>query len=505
MTYHVLLATADPLLDSEIRDLFRESGDFSVAQTVPTAAALVAEVAEREPGLVLLHETLGPAPALAIVRDLLERRPTLAVVLVSRDAGAAMLAAAMEAGARGVVTLPVSFADVQTRLTSAAAWSQRVRDRLADTEDPDNALSLGRIVAVAGAKGGSGVTTIAAQLALAAARAGGRRGVCLVDLDLQAGDVATFFGVTAHHDLADLVEVADELTARSISGALFRHASGVHILPAPEEGERAEMVTTGVARRVLGVLRTMFDAVVVDCGSVVSEANLGAIEIADRVLVVSTPDVLSLRGAHRLTRMWDRLQVRKPADCDVLLNRASRKSVVQPGLARKVVESPLAATTVPARFRRLEEAANTGATDTVGDKRLARAYGQIALDVGLVPRPVRRRGRGDAGILQSAQFALTVPALLLLVLFALQGLLVGGAALVAQREAGNAARGIEHGRTVDDVSASVTAALPRALAGARVEDGGDRVTVRVDVPTLLPGVSRRITVTSTAGIAAGTR
>jgi pilus assembly protein CpaE len=504
MTYQVLLATSDPLLDSGIRDLFRESGEFSVAQTVPTAAALVAEVAEREPGLVLLHETLGPAPALAIVRDLLERRPTLAVVLVSRDSGAAMLAAAMEAGARGVVTMPVSYADVQTRLTSAAAWSQRVRARLADTEDPDNALSLGRIVAVAGAKGGSGVTTIAAQLALAAARAGGRRGVCLVDLDLQAGDVATFFGVTAHHDLADLVEVADELTARSISGTLFRHSSGVHILPAPEEGERAEMVTAGVARRVLGVLRTIFDAVVVDCGSVVSEANLGAIEIADRVLVVSTPDVLSLRGAHRLTRMWDRLQVRKPADCDVLLNRASRKNVVQPGLARKVVESPLAGTTVPARFRRLEEAANTGATDTVGDKRLAQAYGQIAVDMGLVPKPVRRR-RGDAGILQSAQFALTVPALLLLVLFAMQGLLVGGAALVAQREAGNAARGIEHGRTVDDVSQSVTAALPRALAGARVEDGGDRVTVRVSVPTLLPGISRRITVTSTAGIAAGTR
>jgi pilus assembly protein CpaE len=387
MTYQVLLATHDALLDSEIRDLFRESGEFAVSRSVGTAAALLVEVVEREPDLVLLHETLGPAPALAIVRDLLERRPTLAVVLITRDDGAATLAAAMEAGARGVVSLPVSYSDVQTRLSAAAGWSRRVRERLADAEDPDNAVNLGRIVAVAGAKGGCGVTTVAAQLALASVRSGARTSrrrrpgpaqppyrVCLVDLDLQAGDVAGLFGVTAQHDLADLVEVVEELTRRSISGVLFRHASGLHILPAPAEGERAETVTTSVARRVLGVLRTMFDAVIVDCGSLVSEANLGAIEIADRVLIVTTPDVLSLQGAHRLTRMWDRLQVRKPADCDIVLNRVSRKMAVQPALARRVVESPLAPVTVPARFMHLERSVNTGAAELIDDKRLTRSY-----------------------------------------------------------------------------------------------------------------------------------
>jgi pilus assembly protein CpaE len=507
MSYRVLLASRDPRLDEEIRDLFRESGGFTLTQTVTSAAELLAEIADREPELVLLHEELGPAPALAIVRDLLERRPTLAVVLVGRDGGAGLLSAAMEAGARGVVTRPVSYADVQTRLASAAAWSQRVRDRLADEEDPDNAVTLGRIVAVAGAKGGCGASTVAAQLALAAARDGGRRGVCLVDLDLQAGDVATMFGVTAHHDLADLVEVADELTGRSITGVLFRHSSGVQILPAPEEGERAETVTASVARRVLGVLRTMFDAVVVDCGTVVSDANLGAVEIADRVLVVSTSDVLSLRAAHRLTRMWDRLQVRKPADCEVLLNRAGRRDVVQPGLARKVVASPVQAVVVPPRFRRLEEAANTGAVHEVADRRLAVAYAKLALDVGLtVPRKRRkRRGGDDTGAFQSVQFALTVPALLLLVLFVLQALLVGAGALVAQRQAAYAARGFEHGRSVEDISASVAGALPAALGDAVVQDQGDRVRVEVSVPTLLPVISKRITVSSTAGIAEGTR
>jgi pilus assembly protein CpaE len=500
MTYQVLLATNDTMLDSEIRDLFRESGDFTVARSVATAAALLVEVVEREPDLVLLHEALGPAPALAITRDLLDRRPTLAVVLIARDGSAATLAAAMEAGARGVVALPVSYADVQNRLTAAAAWSTRVRQRRSDQEDPDNAVTLGRIVAVAGAKGGCGTTTVAAQLALAAAREPGRR-VCLVDLDLQAGDVAALFGVSAQHDLADLVEVVDELTRRSIEGVLFRHPAGLHLLPAPAEGERAETVTTGVALRVLGVLRTMFDAVVVDCGSLVSEANLGAVEIADRVLVVSTPDVLALRGAHRLTRLWDRLQVRKPADCEVVLNRASRNAAVQPALARRVVESPLVPVTVPARFGALEEAVNTGTPERLGARRLSRAYTSLAVHSGLVS-PARRKRRWlkeDRGLLQSAQFALTLPALMLLLVLVLQALFVGAGTLMAQREAQAAGRGLAAGRTLEEVSAAVGADLPSGWRNAAVSAEAGVVAVRLGVPTFIPFLPHRIIVTSHAG------
>ena len=509
MTYQVLLAARDSSLDGELRALFSESGEFTLAGTVTSVGALVAEVADREPDLVLLHEDLGPAPALAILRDLVGRRPTLAVVLLAREVGGDLLLAAMEAGARGVVGLPISYADAQTRLSAAASWSQAVRQRRADEEDPDNAISLGRIVAVAGAKGGCGATTVAAQLALVAARAE-RRTVCLVDLDLQAGDVATAFGMTHARDLTHLVDVADELSRRHLAGVLFAHPSGVHVLPAPAEGERAETVTSGMSRKTLGVLRTMFDVVVVDCGSVAAESNLGAVEIADRVLVVSTPDVLSLRAAHRLTQLWDRLQVRKPADCDVLLNRASNSVAVQPALARKVIDSPLAPVTVPARFKGLEESVNTGTAELVGDRKLARAYRDLADHLGLLPPPVpgraRRRWRSDAGALQSVQFALTLPAVLLLVLFVLQVLLVGAGALVAQRQAPEAARGLEAGRSVSDVTEQVTADLP---AGWREEVevtvDGDRVTVGLRVPVLLPGIDRPLRVSSHAGLVAGSR
>ena len=497
MTFGVLLAAGEPRLAQEIRDLFRESDDFTVQRTVASSTDLFGEINERDADLVLLHEDLGPAPGLAIVRDLLERRPTLAVVLISRDSSAGMLAAAMEAGARGVVRLPVSFTDVQTRLTSAATWSLRLRSRRADEEDPENATTVGQVVAVAGAKGGSGTSTVAAQLALAAARTPGRR-VVLVDLDLQAGDLGPLFGVSAHRDVTDLVDVADELTRRTVARVLFHHSSGVQILPAPTDGEIADTVTAGVVRRVLGVLRTMFDAVVVDCGTTASSANLGAVEIADRVLVVATPDLLSLRGAERLAQMWERLQIRKASDCAVVLNRTGRTAAVQPALARRMTQVPLCDVTLPARFRSLETATNTASAHEVSDRRLTGAYVRLAEWVGI--RPGNGRAARDAGLLQSAQFALTVPALLILVTFVLQALLVGAGGLVAQRSAAAAARGIQLERSDAAVTVAARAALPVGYRLAAVEDDGTRVRVRVRIPTLLPGLADRLEVSSDAGL-----
>lgn len=501
MTFGVLLAAGESRLAQEIQDLFSESDDFVVQRIVTSSTDLFGEINEREADLVLLHEDLGPAPGLAIVRDLLERRPTLAVVLISRDSSAAMLAAAMEAGARGVVRLPVSFTDVQTRLTSAATWSQRLRSRRQDEEDPENATTVGQVVAIAGAKGGSGASTVAAQLALVTARTPGRR-VVLVDLDLQAGDLGPLFGVGAHRDVTDLVDVADELTRRTVARVLFTHSSGVRILPAPPEGEVAETVSAGVVRRVLGVLRTMFDVVIVDCGTVASAANLGAVEIADRVLVVSTPDLLSLRGAERLAQMWERLQIRKVSDCTLVLNRTGRSSAVQPALARRLTQVPLSDITVPARFRSLEAATNTASAQEVSDRRLVGAFQRLADWAGLrgaVTRAQKKLAQ-DAGILQSMQFAMTVPAVLLLVTFSLQALLVGAGSLVAQRSATAAAKGIQLERSDSAVELAARDTLPGGYQFLAMEQGEDRVQVRIQIPTLLPGLADSLQVTSTVGV-----
>ena len=491
MSYRVVLGVPDTGTAAEVRALLDEAGGFRVTETAMTATELVVAAGRDDTDVVLVHDDLGPLPVIDLVRDLGTRFPLVGLVVVVRDGSAEMLRAAMESGARGIVTLPLSLEELHARLSTAAAWSRSVRARLSgDAGEPLDALG-GTMVAVAGAKGGVGTTTLAVHLALQAA--GGGRRVCLVDFDLQAGDVANLLDITHRRSVADLVDVADDLSARHLDEALFVHASGVRILLAPGEGERGEDVRLRHARQILGGIKSRFDVVVVDCGTVVTEPTSVAVEMAETVLVVVTPDVPALRAAKRLLRLWARLQVRKDDDVTVVVNRVSRNVEVQPDLARKVVEAPLARTVVPAGFRHLEAAANTGSPDRLEDGPVRRAVAELAEEIGIaVPggaRVVRggrrRRRRGEAG--QVAVESVPVLALILLVaLLVWQGLLTGLTLVLAGNAATEGARKVAVGAPA--APAAVDRLPPAWRSGADVDVGSNWVRVDLAVPALVPGL-----------------
>ena len=113
------------------------------------------------------------------------------------------------------------------------------------------------------------------------------------------------------------------------------------------------------------------------------------------MLVVTQPDVVSLRGVRRLLDLWRRLQVREDdEDVLVVLNRASRKLEVQPDLARKVVAGKLAQTTIPDDFSAFEAAVNTGTPARMEDAKLRASFDQLLDEADAAPGG--RRGAGRA-------------------------------------------------------------------------------------------------------------
>ena len=252
-----------------------------------------------------------------------------------------------------------------------------MRDRVAGEESAGAALG-GQLIAVAGAKGGVGTTTVCLQLALAAVRAAPGRPVCLVDFDLQKGDFRSFLDMPYRRSVVDLVEVADEISVRHLQETLYTHKEGFRVLLAPDDGERAEEVNALAARPILSAVKARHALTIVDLGATVSEASAIGAEIANRVLVVTQPDVVSLRGVKRLLDLWKRLQVREDdEDVLVVLNRASRKLEVQPDLARKVTAGKLAKTTIPADFSAFEAAVNTGTPARMEDAKLRASFDNL--------------------------------------------------------------------------------------------------------------------------------
>jgi pilus assembly protein CpaE len=494
VSYDVVVAVDDQPLAAELAALLDESGELRAVDTVTTSGDALAAAGRSDVDVIVVHEGVGPMPALDLAREIGTHHPHVAVVLIVREGTAAMLAAAMEVGARGLLTLPLTLDDVHSRVATAASWSRTVRRHLTGELVDLAAAGGGTMIAVAGAKGGVGTTTVATQLALMVAADGRQRRVCLVDLDLQKGDVAGLLDVTHRRSIADLVELADDLTARSLEEALFVHSSGLRVLLAPLEGERGEYVTDRAARQILGAIRSRFDIVVVDCGATVSEASAVAVEMADRVLAVVTPDVLALRAARRLVRMWGRLQVRKEDDLAVLLNRASKRNEVQPDFARKVAGAPMASTVLPAAFRHLEVAVNSGVPEQLDDVPLRRSIRELGheLDVLAAAGPARRRRkrRGDDG--QVAAEMVGVTFLVMLVMLAVVQAVLAGFTYVLASHAAN--EGVRRQIVGDPASAVYQAARNRLMGAWRtnftpgdVEQGSDYVRVHLRVPGVLPG------------------
>ncbi len=254
-------------------------------QLIDTLARLAGESLDELPEVVLVHERIGPVPALEVIREVALRFPAVGVVLITADASPGLFSAAMDSGARGLVALPLSYEELASRVQSAAQWATGVRRHLGTGGDVA-AGPGGVVVTVSGAKGGVGTTVTAIQLALAAQASG--QSVALVDLDLQTGDIGSYLDVRFRRSIVDLAGIQD-ITPRVLQDAVFGHESGVSLLLAPKEGERGEEVTDRSVRQVVSSLRSRNAVVVIDCGAQMNAANAAAVEMADTALRWSPP------------------------------------------------------------------------------------------------------------------------------------------------------------------------------------------------------------------------
>ncbi|CUW30797.1 MULTISPECIES: AAA family ATPase [Streptomyces] len=402
MPTRILPAGADPdavrsltTLLSQLPDAEPQPPVTDSTQLVDTLARFAAESVDELPEVVVVHERIGPVPALELIREVALRFPAVGVILVTTDASPGLFAAAMDSGARGLVALPLSYEDLASRVQAVAQWSTGVRRHLGHGGE-QAAGAGGTVVTVSGAKGGVGATLTAVQLALAAQASG--RATALVDLDLQTGDIASYLDIQFRRSVADLAAITD-ISPRVLADAVFRHDTGLALLLAPGEGERGEEVTDRAVRQLISALRSRYEVVVIDCGAQLGGAGAAAVETADTALLVTTPDVIAVRAAKRTVRMWDRLQIRKAEETTVVVNRHTRSTEIQPALVQRITGTALARTAVPANFKELQGVVDAGRLHELDSRSTVKqALWALAGELGLAKagEAASHRGTGRA-------------------------------------------------------------------------------------------------------------
>lgn len=444
---------------------------------------------------ILVDEALEGRIALPIVQELSRTYPLIPVVLLSRTRTSESVVAAMDAGARTVLALPLSLEEISNRLLPVLAWSRAVRSEASSREEI-TARRQGTITAVVGAKGGVGTSTVA--LMAAAQLAQGAR-TCLVDLDVRGGDLAAMTGISVRRSITDLADIAAEVSAREISEVMYPLPGGIALLPAPEQGETGEMLTESATRQILTMLRYQFDHVVLDCGNRLDDILAMGLDSADRALIVATPDAPALRSVRRLSDALDRLDIARGRPFGLVVNLTSRQREIQPATAAKMTGVALAAS-IPDLTAQIEMAVNSNTLLTSRVPAMAKAAQSIAgaITAGTAPGPApdqstaagstkaarrgrkrRRSQRGQITVEFPVVFALATAAILLCI----QALSLGISYMYATHAANEAAHAYAIGKSPGQVQQEVTSRLPGSYAARTkvTRSGADRVTVTLPV------------------------
>jgi MinD-like ATPase involved in chromosome partitioning or flagellar assembly len=166
--------------------------------------------------------------------------------------------------------------------------------------------AAGKVVTVFSPKGGSGKTVLATNLAVAAARSG--QETLLVDLDLQFGDSALTLAVAPRATISDLAASAGDVDSEKLKAFVSTDPrTGVNVLPAPQRPEEADMIGQAELAAILRAARNAYDAVVIDTGPLFDAAVLAALDHTDQLLLVSNPEVTSLKNVRIGLETIDRL------------------------------------------------------------------------------------------------------------------------------------------------------------------------------------------------------
>ncbi|HLZ07920.1 MAG TPA: P-loop NTPase [Chloroflexota bacterium] len=388
--------------DEETAESLRTVLDGSVQTVDDLPAAALTISLDPAQDVIVVGSDVGIDDVLSFSDQVRIERPNVKVILVRREIDAEIASAAAGVGIRAVVAAGDSrqlseayhAARHDGEGVDASGGSSREAESHADTDAESSTPVSGRVITVFSAKGGTGKTTIATNLAVALS-SHGRGSVCLVDLDLAFGDVAISMSLSPTRTIVDAVEPDFQGTPEEhLTALLTRYAPGLDCILAPVVPGDDESVPTSLVGFVLRQMRTRYDFVIVDCPSRFSEHVLTALDESDVHFLVTTPSIPSLKNLRLTVDMLDVLGYPPPKRA-VLINQAEPKLGVTAQDVSTTARAPIAAELPQSRDVALAVNAGRPIASSKSDHPYSQAIGQLAdtLSTGAPSADGRRRIR----------------------------------------------------------------------------------------------------------------
>lgn len=241
--------------------------------------------------MVIIGATIKENSAFEISSRLRISAPYVNVILLRNRIDVATLSSALTAGFRDVVDAQDAAA-----LVSAVKRCEEISRQMAKSEVATSMESTeGKVITVYSAKGGCGKTTVATNLAASLARMSSAR-VCLVDLDLQFGDVAVALRIEPTKTISHALEMKENIDSQSLSHVLLRYDDSFDTLLAPTSPSDIEFISPEFIQNILMILQGMYDFVIIDASPTFNDLLIRALEASDCILLLTTLDMPAIKN-----------------------------------------------------------------------------------------------------------------------------------------------------------------------------------------------------------------
>jgi pilus assembly protein CpaE len=256
----------------------------------------VVEQSTPDVGMVSLDG--DPDKAINLLQRMRSDAPNCALLAISASDDGQLILRAMRAGAKEFLTQPVVLDDLVIAL-------ERISEAKFGGSAGKNRAT--KVIAVCGASGGVGCTSLAVNLGCVFA-ANPANSVAVVDLDLAIGDADVFLDTIPDYSLIDVTENISRLDFQLLKRSLTKHSSGLYLLPRPVQLQDVKSINPDNLRRVFGLLKATFTHIVLDVSKGFNEIDHAAFEFANDVLVVVQLDLPCLRNLVRLQMSFDEIE-----------------------------------------------------------------------------------------------------------------------------------------------------------------------------------------------------
>ncbi len=330
---------------------------------------------------------LDTDPELAI--DLVERvvvaSPATATVMVySSRAESELLLRCMRAGAREFLAPPFRSSLLRESLQRAA-----VRQALEESVSVEENATAGRLLTFIGAKGGTGVTTLACNFAVSLAQSS-KQSTLLIDLDLPFGDVALNLGLIPEYSTVNALQSAERLDSNLLKSLVVSHSSGLSVLATTgrlslHHGTPAEI------DKMIAVAQQTFENVIVDIGTRLDLTGTVLFRRAGAVYLVTQAGLPELRNSNRLISEFFN-EANSPR-LEVIINRYEDKafSVSDSAITRALTRSPQ--WKVPNDFNTVRQMQINATPLALANSPVAREIGRMVKSfAGDVAGPKKKKG-----------------------------------------------------------------------------------------------------------------